>query len=226
MRRSLAARTLQSLAGVEISGEPDACPLCNTGIQPVAQELETLDRHANVVERVFRCPRESCQRLFLAYYRIAPNSSTYYYHSSLPIELKDRIFSEELKKISPDYCSICNEAHKVELLGYLQVCGPGYRKALEFLIKDFVSQGKTPEQRADIQAIQLAPCIKKYVNDTRLKATAERAAWLGNDETHYVRKWEDKDLQDLKKFIKLTEYWIESEHLTQESVAQMPAGKK
>ena len=63
-------------------------------------------------------------------------------------------------------------------------------------------------------------------NDARLKSTAERAAWLGNDETHYVRKWEYKDLQDLKEFIVLTEYWVESEHLTKESVAQMPEGKK
>lgn len=26
----------------------------------------------------------------------------------------------------------------------------------------------------------------------------ERAAWLGNDETHYVRKWPEKDVKDLK----------------------------
>ena len=49
---------------------------------------------------------------------------------------------------------------------------------------------------------------------------------MGNDETHYVRKWEDKDLEDLKKFIQLTEHWIESEHLTREAIAEMPKGKK
>jgi hypothetical protein len=74
--------------------------------------------------------------------------------------------------------------------------------------------------------LQLGPCIKDYVNDARLKSTAERAAWLGNDKTHYIRKWEYKDLQDLKEFIVLTEYWVESEHLTKESVAPMPEGKK
>ncbi|MGF6947536.1 hypothetical protein QF028_000029 [Neobacillus sp. B4I6] len=37
---------------------------------------------------------------------------------------------------------------------------------------------------------------------------AERAVWLGNDETHYVRKWDDKDLKDLKNLIDLTVYFI------------------
>lgn len=37
---------------------------------------------------------------------------------------------------------------------------------------------------------------------------AERATWLGNDETHYVRKWENKDLKDLKNLIDLTVYFI------------------
>jgi hypothetical protein len=90
------------------------------------------------------------------------------------VELADRIFSEELNKISPDYCSICNEAHKAELRGYLQVCGPGCREALEFLIKDFISCDRTPEEKAEIQKSPLAACIKKYVNDSRLKDVAER----------------------------------------------------
>lgn len=41
-----------------------------------------------------------------------------------------------------------------------------------------------------------------------IKEMAKRAVWLGNDETHYVRKWEDKDIQDLKNLIDLTVYFI------------------
>jgi hypothetical protein len=58
------------------------------------------------------------------------------------------------------------------------------------------------------------------------KATASRAAWLGNDETHYVRKWEQADLESLKKFIQLTMHWIEMEELTKEGEKGMPEGKK
>jgi hypothetical protein len=162
------------------------------------------------------------QSLFIAYYHRVPNSDTYCFKSCLPVELEDREFSDMLRTISPDYCSICSESDKAELRGYLQVCGPGYRKALEFLIKDYISQDKTAEEKTEIQNSPLAVCIKKYVIDARLRAVAERAAWLGNDETHYARKWLDKDLEDLKKFIQLTQYWIESEHLTKEAIAGMP----
>jgi hypothetical protein len=55
---------------------------------------------------------------------------------------------------------------------------------------------------------------------------AARAAWLGNDETHYGRKWEGKDLTDLKKLISLTLNWIQAEELTQDVIADMPEGKK
>lgn len=45
---------------------------------------------------------------------------------------------------------------------------------------------------------------------------AKGASWLGNDETHYVRKWKDKDISDLKKMIELTVYWISYELKTEE----------
>lgn len=51
---------------------------------------------------------------------------------------------------------------------------------------------------------------------------ASRAVWLGNDETHYTRKWEDKDINDLKSIIELTLHWIESEIRTQKLLEDMP----
>lgn len=43
---------------------------------------------------------------------------------------------------------------------------------------------------------------------------AKRAAWLGNDETHYVRKHEHMTVNDLKRLIDLTIHWIMMEQLT------------
>jgi hypothetical protein len=56
--------------------------------------------------------------------------------------------------------------------------------------------------------------INDYVNESRIKSTARRVVWLGNDETHYYRTWEDKDIKDMKILIDLTLHWIESEELT------------
>ena len=53
------------------------------------------------------------------------------------------------------------------------------------------------------------------MDDPRLKQCAERATWLGNDETHYERKWIDRDVDDLKTLIRLTVNWVESALLTE-----------
>ena len=54
-----------------------------------------------------------------------------------------------------------------------------------------------------------------------VKSCAQRATWLGNDETHYVRKWENKNINDLKLLIRLTCNWVTNNILTEEIVANM-----
>jgi hypothetical protein len=143
-----------------------------------------------------------------------------------PPELQDDTKPPELQKISPDFCVIFNQAQKAERLGLLLISGPSYPKALEFLVKDYLtSLQTTDEAKKDIADSPLMKAIRKYVTDKRMLTTAERATWLGNDETHYVRNWEDKDLKDMKALIKLTCYWIQSEYLTNAAVVAMPQGK-
>jgi hypothetical protein len=150
----------------------------------------------------------------------------------VPAELKSVTQSETISKVSPDFCSIYDEAQKAEQYDLLLVAGPGYRKALEFLVKDYIiGQLKEPDpeklaaEKTVVEKTPLGTCIKNYVKSDQIKEIAKRAAWLGNDEVHYVRKWEDKDLKDLKKLISLTLHWIEMETLTVEVIADMPEGK-
>jgi len=80
-------------------------------------------------------------------------------------------------------------------------------------------------KKPPLKKTQLGTCIATHIKSEQIKGIAKRAAWLGNDETHYVRKWEGKDLQDLKKLIRLSLHWIEMETLTGEVIADMPEGK-
>ena len=70
--------------------------------------------------------------------------------------------------------------------------------------------------------MQIEICIKEDISSTNIKAVAARATWIGNDETHYVRKWEDKDIKDLIGMIDLTIRWIESEVETKRLLDEMP----
>ena len=64
--------------------------------------------------------------------------------------------------------------------------------------------------------------INSYMKEApKVKSCAEKAVWLGNDETHYERKWENKDINDLKLLIKLTLHHIEAEILTEKFEAEM-----
>jgi hypothetical protein len=105
-------------------------------------------------------------------------------------------------------------------LGEIAVCG--YRRALEFLIKDYCIS-KDSGAKATIEKEFLGACINNRVKDANIKACATRAAWLGNDETHYVRRWTNKDINDLKTLINLTMNWIVNEVLTNKYLDEMSA---
>ncbi len=216
-------------AGVRIDRFPDHCPLCHYGIEARYQKLSCVtEGFDGRLELVFQCPREKCQSFFIARYLSTYRgamSHYYTYRGSFPFEPFDIEFAESIEKISPDYCAIANQAQKAEQQGWTLVAGPGYRKALEFLVKDYLCRVR-PTETEKIKTMQLGACIAAYVTNDRIKSTAARAAWLGNDETHYVRKWEDKDLDDLKKLISLTVHWIEMEEMTDSVVKEMPEGKK
>jgi len=97
----------------------------------------------------------------------------------------------------------------------------GLRKALEFLIKDYICY-KNPEKEIEIKKLFLGNCISIYIDNSRLKNISERAVWLGNDETHYIRKWKNQDIKDLKNLINITVSWIDTELLADKYEKEMP----
>ncbi len=96
---------------------------------------------------------------------------------------------------------------------------------MEFLIKDYLLSSipeENVERRDSIKSKFLGRCIEEDVLNEKIKIVAKRAVWLGNDETHYVRKWTGKDVSHLKQLIELTVHWIESEIELQRLEADMP----
>lgn len=57
------------------------------------------------------------------------------------------------------------------------------------------------------------------IDNPQLKTAASRATWLGNDQTHYEQKYQDKDISDLKRLIDLSVHWISMIYLTDEAEA-------
>lgn len=190
---------------------PNECPYCHKTIIPTFLH-DYLDKENHDIYASLLCPNANCNKPFIAKYE-GRDSTVFHYKEIIITTLKQEVFSDEINTVSPKFVKIYNEAYFAEQHKLEEICGVAYRKALEFLLKDYLIS-KYPNKKDNIISITIANCINTYIEDIRLKATANRAIWLGNDHTHYERKWESKDLSDLKRLIKLTLNWVESEILT------------
>jgi hypothetical protein len=181
-----------------------------------------------VLQLTFRCPRHKCGALFLAEFegvRDAYGSTHYRATRLLPLNPKKPSVPAEVAKISPTFLAIYKQALSANQHGLSDLFGMGLRKALEFLIKDYCIQSHADKKEL-IKKKFLGAVIKDFVSDPNIKACAERATWLGNDETHYDKRWDTHDVDDLHTLIRLTMNWIQSEALTKKYLEEMQPEKK
>lgn len=202
---------------------PENCPFCHHSVSPtyILQYL----MNGNNRYLLCGCPRDSCGMLYIAHYTTDPNNNyKYSLNNVYPHEHESYEFSDEIHNLSPNFVKIYNQAFMAEQSGLNEICGSGYRKALEFLIKDYAIK-LSPADEGDIKKKFLKPCIVTYIQHPQVEFLAERAAWLGNDEAHYERKWVEKDVQDLKMLIKLTVSYIEMELIAEKIRVEMAEGR-
>ncbi|AYO58119.1 hypothetical protein CO230_08290 [Chryseobacterium sp. 6424] len=195
----------------------DFCPYCHKHIIPKtnSHSLKNSELSFFII-----CTNLACGKAFVTVYEKL-QSNTYFYKNAIGGFLEVKKFSEIISSISPNFITIYNQAETAEHYNLDQISGVGFRKALEFLIKDY-SCKLYPEKESEIKAKMLMPVINDYIKSDNIKNVAKRAVWLGNDETHYERKWEGKDVQSLKKLIDLTISWIETEETTRQILEEMP----
>lgn len=198
---------------------PNDCPSCHQKITPNYNSA-VFNRNLTQISALLTCPNPYCETAFVANYFTEDNSGRFYFNSIFKIRPQKSVFANEIEELSPSFVKIYNEAYFAEQNDLFEICGVGYRKALEFLIKDYLIKND-PDNTEVIKTALLGRCIKDFVRNEKIKDTAERATWLGNDHAHYIKKWETKDLADLKLLIKLSVVWIESEIITEQLVNSM-----
>ena len=88
------------------------------------------------------------------------------------------------------------------------------------MVKDYLCH-VDPEHEEDIKKELLGRSIRR-IDNTKIKTLAERSTWIGNDETHYVRKHEDLNVDDMKRFIIAMVRYVDSELAFEEASAIEP----
>lgn len=228
MMLDVTATTLSgSTAAIRLHTVPDICPRCHRSVHP-AHVVSALLETTKGCQSIFRCTSQKCEELFIAWYSNSGQPSggrpLFELGKLAPLKHSAIEFPASVTEISPNFVSIYNQALFAEGQGLDQLVGIGIRKALEFLIKDYASH-ENPESEKQIREQLLGQTISTYVSDANVKECAKRAAWLGNDETHYTRKWTDRDVNDLKVLTKLTVNWIENALMTKKYLQEMSEGK-
>lgn len=210
---------------VEYNKIPDECPICHFGIDVRIKLAYRRNFAAEDSQVIFQCPRKDCLSFFIGYYKGFPESHNPYILTNIaPEKHLERDFGDIIISISPQFAVIYNESSIAEQLKLTQICGVGYRKALEYLIKDYaIYHAIDDSQKEEIKSKFLSSVIKDHIDDENIQDIASRATWLGNDETHYVRKWIDKDINDLKTLIELTIRWIELVEMSSDYKNLMPS---
>jgi len=183
--------------------QPDLCPICKKHIEGKVLYV-VIDRNNEEYYGFVFCP--ACKEVFI---------STHDKFGDViccePNKFVEKTFPNELSEISPQFIKIYNQAYAAECSELDEIAGIGYRKALEFLVKDFcISEHSDDSEK--IKSMFLSQCITQYIDNVQIRELAQKCAWLGNDETHYIKKHNDRDLSDLKKFIEALIYFI-SMHL-------------
>ena len=186
---------------------PRNCPHCGVVLEPKALsshfvEMADLDDHHYKIYVHWLCP--SCAKA----YRTECDEATLI--QTDPKFCSSPTFDAEIEKVSEDFVKIYTQSHKAEQLGFDKICGMGYRKALEFLVKDFAIN-LHPKEVEKIKKQTLAQCIENFIDSPKIKTLSKASAWIGNDETHYCRQHEDYNIEHLKAFINAIVSYINSE---------------
>lgn len=194
--------------------EVTVCPMCKHAIKPHILHGVYFNERGNEVSLSIHYLCKACSTPFIAYYNNVRESSSYselkYCSLSDPITAPNYFtpqeFDPHILTISSEFVEIYNQALQAEHLNLYQIAGVGYRKSLEFLIKDFLIY-QNSDKEDEIKNKLLGQCVK-MLDNSQLETVARKATWLGNDQTHYVQKFTDRDITDLKRLVRLTVHWI------------------
>ena len=189
---------------------PAICPSCQrifaNNIQPIVavnngctSNIDDCFDECSVVA-VYRC--SSCNELFTIWTdhkRDEEDNFSGTIIKQYPFNGSQTEFSDDIESISPKFVNIYHQAEQAEHHGLQDICGMGYRRALEFLVDAYV-RWLNPEKDINPQQ-SLSKKISNYIQDERIKELSTKATWLGNDHTHIIDSHEGYSVDDMKRFI-------------------------
>lgn len=192
---------------------PNICPHCHVVINPHSQwtvETKETDNTPTLIT-AWLCSNDNCEKIFLAVYKVEGQGLKFNrFLNGLPkgptwpkpiVDLKSGNPKSIEKPEQTRFIKTYLQSLVAENSGLDELAGMGYRKSIEYLVKDWAIQNNK-EDKEKIETLWLGGVIKDYYTGD-LKEILERATWLGNDQAHYNRLFEEYNIEILKELIEL-----------------------
>ena len=183
--------------------KPRICPHCGNGNDSITIDKTVLGMGEDAQALVETCKCTLCDRFYLfANYRdssdgVGNATAAFYY----PFHISS-YQNEIISSFSERFIDMYNQALRAESFGDIELAAIGYRSALEILVKDFAKavSGADPEE---VAGKTLFSAIGDYLEPKELAAVADVVRILGNDYTHYERKYPRLDFELLKRYMEI-----------------------
>ena len=201
---------------------PNVCPHCHVVINPHSQwSVETTDTdNTPTLITAWSCSNDSCKKIFLVSYKADGQTLKFNrFLNGLPkgpnwpkpiVDLKSGNPKSQEQPEQTRFIHTYLQSLVAENSGLYELAGMGFRKSIEYLVKDWAIQNK-PEDKEKIEKSWLGSVITDYYSGA-LKEILERATWLGNDQAHYNRLFEEFDIDVLKELIELIMVELDRQH--------------
>jgi len=180
---------------------PSTCPHCHNGIEPRAISQNIVNK---INYSVWKCTFRDCGDQFVAVHKVIGQGQAKFigFLDGTPI---GPYWPDTIKNLKSKFVETYMQALKAEYAGLDEISGMGFRKAIEYLVKDYLIQ-RDNTLEGKIEDKLLASVIGENFSSPQeadLKDLLQRATWLGNDMTHYLRYHDNFDISDLKELIQL-----------------------
>ena len=190
--------------------KPSVCPHCGFGTDAPLHQKGTFSFNGHYLF-IATCTCTACGKNF--FFSCEYNFGKTDYDPIIYPSIAFTPYSNDIfEKISPRFTDMYNQALQSEFHKNIELAAVGYRSALAILIKDYAINelGLNPEE---VRSKKLCSAIGTYLNQEDLVKTADVVRILGNDYTHYERKYPQHDFELLKGYMEIFLKQIEVQYM-------------
>lgn len=190
--------------------KPATCPHCGFGTDAVFVDKTTFDFNSKIL-LIATCRCTSCNKSFFFACEREPKGDGKFICMHPDISFKP-YENDMLQSISPRFIEMYNQSLQAEFVESFDLAAMGFRSALEILVKDYaINELNVPEDKASKKT--LFDAIEAYLGQTDLLKTADVIRILGNDHTHYKRKYPQHDFSLLKGYMDIFLKQVEVQYM-------------